>query len=333
MASTRSMRRRLIMLAAAVLLVVASRATLAPLKRLTELASNLTTGDRGQRLRPDRGNTELACAASAFDDMRDALEASEQRGQQAGERARRAEAATRRFLADAAHELRTPIAGIQAAAEQIASNASQDEANPALRRQHRRATLLLTDARRAARLITDLLDLSYIDAGLPLRHQDTDLASIVNTEVDRAALLAPQVSLQRTGLATLPVHVDPTRIAQILSSLLDNARRHTPLGGRITVNVQCCDDTAAGARAGAEVTVTDTGPGIPAEDRERIFDRLVRLDTARSRDHGGAGLGLPIARALARAHGGDLTCLPHDGGASFRLTLPIRAPADSPRPV
>jgi two-component system, OmpR family, sensor kinase len=70
------------------------------------------------------------------------------------------------------------------------------------------------------------------------------------------------------------------------------------------------------------VTVTDTGPGIPDDERFRIFERLVRLDAGRARDHGGAGLGLAIARALARAHGGDLVCVPHDGGAQFRLSLP-----------
>ncbi|WP_459964910.1 ATP-binding protein, partial [Mycobacterium avium] len=80
-------------------------------------------------------------------------------------------------------------------------------------------------------------------------------------------------------------------------------------------------DLRAGDGA-AEITVTDTGPGIPDDEREHIFDRLVRLDAGRARDHGGAGLGLAIARALARAHGGDLVCLPHRGGARFRLTLP-----------
>lgn len=301
---------------AAVLLVAASRATLAPVNRLAELARDITTGDRGRRLRPDRADTELGRAASAFDDMLDALEASEKRAQHAAEAAQRAEAALRSFLADAAHELRTPIAGIQAAAEQIISNVSQDASEATVQRQHRRATLLLTEARRATRLVTDMLDLSYIDAGLPLELNDTDLIAIVDTEVDRAALLAPQLSIGRTGLARLPVRVDATRLGQILSNLLDNARRYTTPGGHITVDVQKAADSA-------EVTVTDTGVGVPAGDRERIFERLVRLDTARGRDHGGAGLGLPIARALARAHGGDVWCVPHDGGACFRLSIPL----------
>ncbi|OCB23493.1 two-component sensor histidine kinase, partial [Mycobacterium malmoense] len=300
------------LVAAALLLMAVSRVALRPLDRLTTLANDIRTGDRGRRLRPDRADTELGRAATAFDGMLDALEASERRAQEAADAARRAETATRRFLVDAAHELRTPIAGIQVAAEQLANSASQQHADA----QYRRAGLLLSDARRAGRLVSDMLDLSRIDAGLPLDRRDVDLAAIADAEADRAAMLAPQLAVTRTGAATLNVNADPTRIAQILSNLLDNARRHTPAGGAITVDVGMRDGAA-------EVTVTDSGPGIPDDERERIFERLVRLDAGRARDHGGAGLGLPIARALAHAHGGELVCLPHEGGAKFRLTMPV----------
>ena len=315
-------------LGVATLLAGASRALLAPLDRLTDLARDITTGDRGRRLRPDRPKTELGRAAEAFDDMLDELEDSEKRAQRAAEGAQRAEAAVRRFLADAAHELRTPIAGMQAAAEQIAGNVSahvgqsagEDTIEPEALRQHRRASLLLTEARRATRLVTDMLDLSYIDAGLPLELKEIDLIGLITTQLDRAALLAPQLRIERTGVDSVTVRVDPTRVAQILSNLLDNARRHTPPGGQINVDVRRGVDDV-------EVVVTDTGVGVRDEDAERIFDRLVRLDSARGRDHGGAGLGLPIARALAGAHGGTLTCVPHGGGGCFRLVLPVRAAA------
>jgi signal transduction histidine kinase len=300
----------------ALLLVAVSRVALRPLDRLTALANDIRTGDRGRRLRPDPADTELGRAAVAFDGMLDALEASERRAQRAADAAQRAETATRRFLVDAAHELRTPIAGIQVAAEQLANSASQQQGDDGAGAQYRRASLLLSDARRAGRLVSDMLDLSRIDAGLPLDTQDVDLAAIADAEADRAAMLAPQLTVRRTGLAELNVNADPTRLAQILSNLLDNARRYTPPGGAITIDV-CLHEGAA------EVTVTDSGPGIPDDERKRIFERLVRLDAGRARDHGGAGLGLPIARALARAHGGELVCVPHDGGAQFRLRLPV----------
>lgn len=306
------------LVAAALLLIAVSRVALRPLDRLTALANDIRTGDRGRRLRPDRTDTELGRAASAFDGMLDALESSERRAQRAADAARRAETATRRFLVDAAHELRTPIAGIQVAAEQLANSASQQQGDDVAHGQYRRASLLLSDARRAGRLVSDMLDLSRIDAGLPLDVHDVDLAAIADGEADRAAMLAPQLTISRTGVATLTLNADPTRLAQILSNLLDNARRYTPPGGVITVDLRRHDDSA-------EVTVTDSGPGIPDDERERIFERLVRLDAGRARDHGGAGLGLPIARALARAHGGELVCMRHDGGAEFRLTLPVPA--------
>ncbi|MGV0160147.1 sensor histidine kinase [Mycobacterium colombiense] len=299
------------LLLAALLLIAVSRAALRPLDRLTALAKAITTGDRGRRLRPDRADTELGRAATAFDGMLDALELSEHRARHAADTAQRAETATRRFLVDAAHELRTPIAGIQVAAEQVAHSASEHHDDG----QYRRASLLLSDARRAGRLVSDMLDLSRIDAGLALELHDVDVAAVLDGEVDRAAMLAPQVSVTRTGLTTLHLDVDATRLSQIVSNLLDNARRFTPAGGAITVDLRAPEGVA-------EITVTDTGPGIPDDQRDNIFERLVRLDPGRARDHGGAGLGLAIARALARAHGGELVCLPHRGGARFRLTLP-----------
>jgi signal transduction histidine kinase len=106
---------------------------------------------------------------------------------------------------------------------------------------------------------------------------------------------------------------DPARVTQILANLLDNARRHGPADG-----------------ASSSVVVADEGPGVPSEDRERVFDRLVRLDDARGRDAGGAGLGLSIARALARAHGGELIAEESSSGARFRLTLPTGPPEAAP---
>ena len=310
---------------AAVLLTAVTGAALRPLDRLTGLARAITTGDRGQRLRPNDADTELGRAAAAFDGMLDALEASEHRAQHAAEAAHRAEAATRQFLADAAHELRTPIAGIHAAAEQLLRAALQDGGTAPTDSQHRRAALVLNESRRAGKLVADMLDLTRIDSGLTLDLTQADLAAIADAECERAALLSPDLAITRSGEPHLPVYADPARVTQILANLVDNARRHTPPGQRITIDVRraAAAGGGGGAQCYAELTVTDSGPGIPEADRERIFERLVRLDIGRDRDRGGAGLGLSIARALAHAHHGKLTCKPHPHGAKFQLTLPL----------
>lgn len=305
-----------VLLVAAVGVTIVVRAAIAPLERLAAVAGSITSGDRGRRVRPDHPTTDLGSAAVAFDTMLDALETSEQRAHAAAAEAERADAATRQFLADAAHELRTPIAGIHAGAQQISAAALQDLDNPAADAQRHRADLVLGEARRAGRLVADMLDLSRIDAGVRLDFQECDLVGLAESERQRVAMLAPSVSTTRTGADRLVLRIDPIRVQQILANLGDNARRHTPGGGTISLDVTRRGDTAV-------LTVTDTGAGVPEDQRERIFDRLVRLDDARNRDHGGAGLGLPIARALARAHGGDLRCELHAPGAQFILVLPM----------
>jgi two-component system, OmpR family, sensor kinase len=331
------LRRELLVAGASTLVVVAllvrfavGRA-LAPLQRITSTAERITYGDRGRRLRPDRPTTELGHAAAAFDNMLDALEDAEINAQQAAETARHAEAKTRQFLSDAAHELRSPVTGIQAVAQQLTASteATDDDpgsmADPATIRRRRYAALLARESRRVSRLVSDLLDIASIDAGVALSDEDVDLLDIVVAEVDRAAVLAPSLTVRLVGEANRqPIRADPSRIAQILSNLLDNARRYTPHGGEIAVRT-------AARNHNAEVTIINSGPSIPHADRERIFDRLVRLDDSRDRHSGGAGLGLPIARALAQAHHGTLECLPRVSGAAFRLTLPI-AP-ESTRPA
>lgn len=304
----------------ALLVRLAVGRALAPLQRMTSTAERITYGDRGHRLRPDRPETELGRAAAAFDNMLDALENAETSARHAADVAQRAEAKSRQFLSDAAHELRSPVAAIRAVAQQLIANAEAtahqgDDAATARRRRY--AALLGGETHRATRLVSDLLDIASIDAGAVLPNQQVDLADVAAAEVNRAAMLAPSLTLRLIGDGRkLTISADPSRIARILSNLLDNARRYTPQGGDITVCTEADGDQA-------RVLVIDTGPGIPDADRERVFDRLVRLDDARDRDSGGAGLGLPIARALAQAHHGTLECLPRSGGAAFRLTLPM----------
>jgi len=299
------LRRTLLVLSLAALAVagivtlLTTRVALAPLDAMTSLARSITSGDRGRRLAPSRSDTELGRTAAAFDAMLDELEGAEAA-------ARASEARTRRFVADAAHELRTPLAGVQAVAEAaIAPSMAQDE-------RERLHLLLLRESRRAGRLVDDLLVLARLDAGLDLRREPVDLLDLARAEAERAQLLAPDRPVEVTGEAVV-VPGDPARLAQVLGNLLDNVRRHAG-GTRVAVSVHGGDP--------ATVLVTDDGPGVPPADRERIFDRLVRLDEARAGE-GGAGLGLAIARGIARAHGGDLRCVepPSGRGAAFALTL------------
>jgi len=289
-------------------LIVGIRVALSPLDAMTGLARSIAGGRRGGRLRPSKPDTELGRAASAFDEMLDALEGAERTARMSEER-------TRRFVADAAHELRTPIAGVRAAAEAVV-----DETDPA--RRERLAVLLVRESERASHLVDDLLDLARIDAGLTLRSEPVDLWELASACLERVRLVAPELTVELTG-DRVWVSGDADRLTQILANLTDNARRAMAGRGTLAIAVR---------RAGpARVLVTDTGPGVPERDRERIFDRLVRLDDSRSRGstedtpRGGAGLGLAIARGIARAHGGDLRCLPRpDGhhGAAFELVLP-----------
>jgi two-component system, OmpR family, sensor kinase len=302
------LRRTLVLLGlaalavAGVIMLLVTRVALAPLDSMTALARSITRGDRGRRLAPQRTDTELGRAAAAFDDMLDELEGAEAAARAAAER-------TRRFVADAAHELRTPLAGVQAVTEAAL--------NPELTAEERERLqlLLLQETRRAARLVDDLLALARIDAGIDLRREPVNLLELARAEADRARLRAPDRTIDVDG-AAVTVPGDGARLGQVLGNLLDNACRHAPSGGRVAVRVW-----SGGL---AVVRISDNGPGVPRADRERIFDRLVRLDDARAAERGGAGLGLAIARGIARAHGGDLRCVdPPDGrGAAFTLTLP-----------
>jgi signal transduction histidine kinase len=316
----RRLRRTMFLLSVAALTVaglvmlLTTRYALAPLDAMTRVARSITRGDRGRRLGPTRTDTELGRTAAAFDAMLDELEGAERQARAAETVARASEARTRRFVADAAHELRTPLAGVQAVAEAVAAPALAPEERDRLN------LLLLGETRRAGRLVDDLLVLARIDAGIELRRDPVELLGLARDEAERVRLLADDRSVEVAG-EPVTVSGDAPRLGQVLGNLLENARRHTPAGGRIAVLVS--------AGATASVLVTDTGPGVPPADRERIFDRLVRLDEARTADDGGAGLGLAIARGIARAHGGDLRCVepPGGGGAAFELTLPLSLPS------
>ncbi|WP_150956755.1 sensor histidine kinase [Microbacterium testaceum] len=292
----------LVLAAGAVTLVV--RRSLRPLDQVSRVARAIGAGERERRLHPTRSDTEIGRVATALDDMLDDVVGAEQAALDAEQR-------LRAFLSDAAHELRTPVAGIRAAADTLV-RADLDGPERELLAAH-----VAREAARASRLVDDLLTMARVDRGLELSRTDLDLRVLVEAEGARVPLVHPSVRLDvQTPDAAVPVHADPDRLAQVLSNLIGNAARATGGTGTVTVVLSTRGGTAV-------VSVTDDGPGVAEADRERIFERLVRLDAARAAS-GGVGLGLPIARGIARAHGGDVRCVDSPRGARFEVTLPLR---------
>jgi two-component system OmpR family sensor kinase len=276
------------LLVSGLLLTRVVSSALAPLARMTAVAGRIAAGNRGERLRPQRPNTDLGRTAVAFDGMLDALEASELR--------------MRAFLADASHDLRTPVAGVIATADSLLRD------DPDRAERERRLVTMVREARRAGRLVDDLLLIARLDGADPaaeLRRRPVDLARLAEQVAAAQRLLGADV---RAVTEPAPVEGDPEQLSRVLTNLADNARRDA-LQVLITVRRD-------GGRAVVEVT--DDGPGVPAAERQRVFERFVRL----AGGPGGNGLGLPIARAVARAHGGDLTCEDAPAGARFVLSVP-----------
>jgi len=202
---------------------------------------------------------------------------------------RRAQERMRRFLADASHELRTPLAGVQASAETLMRT------NPGRAGREELVLQILREAYRAGRLVDDLLAMTRLEQGIPLAVKQFDLVLLAAAAVEQASELAPAVKVQLHAPEHSQLIGDPLRIAQILDNLLTNARHATQAGGRIAVCV-------TNHPAHVDVDVTDSGPGIPPADRERIFERFTRLAGTYPGEPGGNGLGLAIARGIARAH-------------------------------
>lgn len=212
-----------------------------------------------------------------------------------------AQDSNRRFLADAAHQLRTPLAGIRACSEALLRGPVSEESD-------RLFANLVRETSRSVRLVADLHTLARLDDGERLRRRQTDLVGLCRDEISRVWSLAPHFDVVlRAPAAEWAAEVDGRAVREILANLLDNARRHAH--ARIDVAI-------VPGEASVDIRVADDGPGVAPDATDRIFQRFVSLDGL-----GGCGLGLPIARDLARASGGDLV---HDEGA-FVLRLPLSA--------
>jgi signal transduction histidine kinase len=211
----------------------------------------------------------------------------------------------RRFISDASHELRTPLALLRL----------EVEGEPAITSEQRRPLLQQID--RLARMVGDLLLLARLDEGeLPLEREPVAVDGLLRTAAAEARRLAPEARVSVEGATDLWVSGDADRLHQVVLVLVDNAARVTPPGGAITLRARLDGDEVV-------LSVRDGGPGVPEEHAASVFDRFYRVDKARARTHGGAGLGLSIARDIVRRHGGELRLdNPGVGGAIFSIRLP-----------
>ncbi|MGA2454659.1 MAG: ATP-binding protein [Solirubrobacteraceae bacterium] len=289
-----------------------------PLRRMAAVAARVDAGDLHPRIHdPGDGGEEMAVLAEAFNHMLDRLTDAF-----AGQRA---------FVADASHELRTPLTVIRGQLEVLAS-----QREPSGEEVRRVEGLVQAEIARIGRLVDDLLLLAKTEQVEFLRAESIDLPLYVGELWDGMSLLADR----RFELGAVPrgtLRADPDRLAQALRNLVGNAIEHTaPEHGLVRMRVQAL----AGGRI--RFLVEDDGPGIPLDQRERVFHRFHRTDPARDRASGGTGLGLAIVRAIADAHGGTVTAgASPEGGARFELELPgftpsserVHAPASAHAPV
>jgi signal transduction histidine kinase len=286
--------------AALLLALLLSRGLSGPLHALAGAAKALAEGKRGLRV-DVAGSREVALLGRSFNSMAEALE--------------KQEALRRQLIADVAHELRTPLAVIRGNLEALLDGIYRP--TPETIVPIHEETLLLT------RLVDELRDLALAEAGqLPLHIESVNVVELARGVLSGFAAQANERSialeLVLTGAEPPPVAVDAGRIRQVLTNLLANALRYTPQRGRVQVSVAQKD-------AGwVEVRVSDNGAGIRPEDLPHVFDRFYRGDRARTRDGGGAGLGLAIARQWVEAHGGHIRAESILGqGTTFAFTLPV----------
>ncbi|MGW5791359.1 sensor histidine kinase [Saccharopolyspora sp. NPDC003752] len=270
---------------------------LAPVEAIRNEVAEVSQADLARRVPVPGTRDEIARLADTMNSMLAGLET--------------AQTTQRRFIADASHELRSPLATLRASLE-IAD------------RQHLDANqldVMRHEVDRMVRMVDDLLLLTRVDEHrLPLHRTEVDLDDLVDAE--RARLAQTTELAVHARLRPVKVHADPAALSRAIRNLVDNAARHA----NTTVDLSVTYDATH-----AVLEVTDDGPGIPETDRQRIFERFVRLDTARQRSSGGAGLGLAIVHEIVTAHDGDVRIVGAPGGGTcFRLRIPLPAQGTSP---
>jgi len=287
----------LAIIVAIIVTVITSRRILKPVQALTVAARQLERGDFSHRVHiEDKG--EMGELANTFNSMAESLE--------------RAETLRRNLVADVAHELRTPISHIQGELEAVSDGLVAPDVKT--------FNSISEEATHLKHLVDDLQELTLAEAGkLSLYRQPTDVAQIITKVLGAVQTMATTkgIILAADIADQLPLcDVDAHRIGQILRNLLDNALAHTAKGGSITIGARQIDKSV-------EISVVDTGEGIPAEDLDNVFERFYRVDKSRTRATGGSGLGLTITRKLVEADGGKISVESEVGkGSRFYFTVP-----------
>ena len=260
------------------------------------------------------GPVEVADVAGALNSMIDAVE-------DGMERRARSEAKLRQFVADASHELRTPLASVQGYAQLARRDIDEASRTQALKR-------ISSEGARMASLVEEMLTLARLDGDRALKRDNVDVIPLILDALSDAHVVAPDHAWELGEAADAPVIGDEAALRQILTNLLANARVHTPAGTCVTVSLTRATQGAEsdkGTPASSMVTlrVADDGPGIPANIRDRVFDRFVRGDSSRTRDgRGSSGLGMSIVESLARAMGGSARLVDSEKGTVIDVTLP-----------
>jgi two-component system OmpR family sensor kinase len=282
-----------------------TRRELRPLEVMAQKSRAIAAGDLSQRVAPHGPHTEVGQLGDALNAMLAEIE-------RAFDERAAAEERLRRFVADASHELRTPVTAIRGFAELFRRGASERPADLAnvMRR-------IEQEGERMGELVEELLLLARLDQGLPLEREPVDVTAVVEAAVDAARAADPERRIDVDSHSPLVVLGAESRLRQVVDNLLTNARVHTPAGTPVHVWFAAEDERVV-------LEVSDEGPGVPAEEADRIFERFHRIDRSRARSQGGVGLGLAIVRSLVEAHGGAVAYRPRPGGGSvFRVSLPL----------
>lgn len=281
-----------------------ARRALSPVERMALRAREINAERLSARIDVENPHDELGVLAQAFNETLATLERSFEQ--------------LKRFTSDASHELRTPLTAIRSVGE-IGIQQDGD-------RDHYREVVgsMLEETERLSRLVENLLTISRADSGqIRLQLSTVSLMPLVQEAASLLDVLAEETeqALSIDGDESIHVKADAVILRQVVINLLDNAIKYSPPRGHISVRVVRRDSGSAC------VEVEDCGPGIPPEHRDRVFDRFYRVDEARSREAGGAGLGLPLAKWGAEAHGGRIELDSTETGCIFRLFLPVSAQA------